>query len=287
MVPHSYRVNNCGSVDLILDKFVFNTPAGIKHTANLVNFGGVKDFTGNLFTVTGSSIPPDEFKTFSIDYEYVSGPNSCRHGNIVISSITGKINTIYTTIEIEDPGTVGFDPIVAKCSLTPNNARWRISMIKCSLTPATATYSIESTEPAPTPTPVPAPVPAPTPTPVPTTPATVYTVNVNPYSGPYPTQFAFGIYATNFTAGNSVNWAITGVDISDIAGIYLDGFGTNMTPVSPLSLTGSIMLKYSNATFCTGVVYVNTASSGSQKTMTLTVGTPPNTVSESATLTTA
>jgi hypothetical protein len=142
MIPHSYRVNNCGTVDVVLDKFVFNTPTGIKHIANLTNFGGTANFSGNTFTVTGSAIQPEEYKTFTIDYEYISGPNTCKHGNVVISSVTGKTSVIYTTIEVENPATAGLDPIIAGCSLAPAQANWRINLPSCSLAPAQANWRI-------------------------------------------------------------------------------------------------------------------------------------------------
>jgi len=146
MVPHSYRVNNCGTVDVVLDKFVFNTPEGIKHVANLTNFGGTANFSGNVFTVTGSAIPPEQYKTFTIDYEYVSGPNCCRHGNVIISSITGKTSTIYTTIDVENPADCGLDPIIAGCTLSPGTAQWLLKFPTCSLLPAQATWTMSLPE---------------------------------------------------------------------------------------------------------------------------------------------
>lgn len=126
MVPHSYRVSNCGTVDVILDKFVFNTPPGLKHSANLVNFGGPENFDGNIYQVVNSAIPVDDYRTFTIDYIYESGPNCTKCGNIVISSITGKTSTIYTTINVEAP--CAFDAVVASCTLTPNQATWNLNV---------------------------------------------------------------------------------------------------------------------------------------------------------------
>lgn len=159
MPAHSYRVNNCGSVDLVLEKFIFNTPPGIRHVANLTNFGGTANFSGNTFTVSGIAVPPDEYKTFTVDYQYVSGPSCCQFGNIIISTVTGKTNTIFTTINVSDqciaeaivaqcsltPGqpVINLTAPVQVCSLQPSQPVWRIKRSKsiCAIVPNQATWS--------------------------------------------------------------------------------------------------------------------------------------------------
>lgn len=105
MTAKTFTILNNGNTNLSITSITFNTPAGIRHSANLTNFGASSTFTGNNFIGstalnTGSSI------TFSVDHEYVSGPMDVRNGTILVNSNLGAIATITTTIIVGTGGIV-------------------------------------------------------------------------------------------------------------------------------------------------------------------------------------
>lgn len=103
MAAQLFTVLNNGSTNYNITSIVFNTPAGIQHTADLTNFGGSSSFTGATFTGS-SALNIGQSKTFTVDHEYVSGPENTRTGTIVINTDGGPIATINTTIAV---GTAG------------------------------------------------------------------------------------------------------------------------------------------------------------------------------------
>ena len=157
MTAKTFRVSNIGTIGVVLDQFIFNTPPGVRHIANLTNFGGPENFVGNNFTVTTPLLVPNQSKTFTVDHEYVSGPRGLRHGNILVVTDTGKISTIGTIIAVNGPEVVP--------TPTPTPAPVPV--------PTTTPVPVPTTTPVPAPVPVPVPtttpVPAPVPVPVPTT----------------------------------------------------------------------------------------------------------------------
>ena len=104
MAAQTFTVLNNGNVDLYITSIAFNTPSGIRHTANLTNFvGGTSNFTSSVYSgvtplSTGSSI------TFTVDHAYVSGPVEVRSGNIVIGTNLGPTAVIATTIVVGGGG---------------------------------------------------------------------------------------------------------------------------------------------------------------------------------------
>ena len=125
MAAKYYSITNCGTTRLKINQFSFGTPDGVTHVADLANFGGSSSFTDTAFIAPDTELAPGQSKIFSIDYAYLSGPTGIKHGNITVSSMSGKIASIQTTIDVVD--------------------------------------TLPAPVPAPTPTPVPASVPAPTP----------------------------------------------------------------------------------------------------------------------------
>ena len=133
MTAKQYSINNQGTTNVILNEFTFTTPSGLTHTVDLSGFGGSSAFTGNTFIIPGSlTLSPGQSKLLSIDYTYVSGTTGTKHGNITVSSRSGKIASIETTINV-----------VA--------------------TPTPAPVPVPAPVPAPTPAPVPIPAPPPGP----------------------------------------------------------------------------------------------------------------------------
>lgn len=99
MTAKTFTVINNGNVSLTVTGISFNTPAGIRHRADLSNFGGSSNFTGANFS--GSSVlGAGASKTFTVDHEYESGPSDVRNGSIVIITDLGPSATIVTTTSI-------------------------------------------------------------------------------------------------------------------------------------------------------------------------------------------
>lgn len=100
MAAQTFTISNLGSSNVFLDQILFDTPQGIRHVANLVNFGGTSFFTDQQFVVTTPTLLPNQSKTFTVDHEYISGPVGVRRGNIIITSSSGKSFTICTNIVV-------------------------------------------------------------------------------------------------------------------------------------------------------------------------------------------
>lgn len=105
MEPQTFTITNTGNVTVELSQIVFNTPTGLIHNANLVNFGGPENFTGSKFTMTNTFLLLNQLKTFTVYHQYVSGSVGMRFGNIVVTSVTGKIATISTFVFV-NPATI-------------------------------------------------------------------------------------------------------------------------------------------------------------------------------------
>lgn len=120
MPSQTFTVTNVGSMTVILDQFVFETPAGLRHVANLVNFGGPTNVTANTFIVTVPILTPTQSKTFTVDYEFLSGLPGVRHGNIYVSSTTGRVVTICTDINVVT-GPQPETEMVTRCTMVPSS----------------------------------------------------------------------------------------------------------------------------------------------------------------------
>ena len=185
MAAQTFTVTNLGNSSLVLDQFVFNTPAGIRHVANLVNFGGPEFFTSSEFTVTSPTLLSNQSKTFTVDHNYISGPAGTKTGNIEITSTTGKTFTICTNIVV---GTgVGISSVTPTPIPTPSS------------TPTTPT-------PAPTPSPTPT-----TPTPTSSiTPTYVLTTDAPYNTAKEGTLIRVNLITTNVLPGTEIPYTITG-----------------------------------------------------------------------------
>ena len=105
MTAKTFTILNNGNTNLNVTSITFNTPVGIRHSANLTNFGGSANFTGATFVGSTGLIVGDN-KTFSVEHEYVSGPLNVRYGTIVVNSDIGAATTISTTIIVGTGGIV-------------------------------------------------------------------------------------------------------------------------------------------------------------------------------------
>jgi len=97
MAAQLFTVLNNGSTNYNIISIVFNTPAGIQHVADLTNFGGSASFTGATFSGS-NALNIGQSKTFTVDHEYLSGPEDTRFGTIDILTDAGPTATINTTI---------------------------------------------------------------------------------------------------------------------------------------------------------------------------------------------
>lgn len=147
MAAQTFTVTNLGNSSLILDQFTFNTPAGIRHVANLVNFGGPEFFTSSEFVVVNPTLLPNQSKTFTVDHNYISGAAGAKTGNIEISSTSGKKFTICTNI------VVGTSVGLPTTTTTPSPAPSVPSPTPSVPSPTPATPTPGTTPPTPSPTP--------------------------------------------------------------------------------------------------------------------------------------
>ena len=247
MAAKYYSITNCGTTRLKINQFSFGTPDGVTHVADLANFGGSSSFTDTAFIAPDTELAPGQSKIFSIDYAYLSGPTGIKHGNITVSSMSGKIASIQTTIDVVDtlPAPV----------------------------PAPTPTPVPAPVPAPTPTPVPAPTPTPVPAPVPApTPAITYNVVANETYATRPSPVTFGIYSYNGPSGVPVPWTITGVTLAELGVMTING------RTVPAALSGTIELAYgSGSTTASGSIMVWVQGSGfPAKTITLKAGAAPD-----------
>lgn len=92
-----------------------------------------------------------------------------------------------------------------------------------------------------------------------------------------------GIYATNTALGTLVPFTITGVSLSDLSSIVING-----TPMSPRALTGTIPINtYGGPVYNTATLAITPALDGvseGTETCTVTIGTAPNTATHSFTI---
>lgn len=163
MAFQNFTVKNKSPVSVIVTEINFFTPNGIRHIADLGNFNGIPNFSGNTF-FTSTEMTAGESKVLSIDYAYVSGDNGSRNGAVEIKTNANTSATIRTTIIVD-----------TDIILVPT--------------------------PVPTPIPVPLPIPVPVPVPLPT-PISV-PVGTSPPSLPPPIPAGcfinFSISPTNIT----------------------------------------------------------------------------------------
>lgn len=231
MAAQTFTVTNLSDSPIVLDQIIFNTPAGIRHVANLVNFGGTAYFTDAEFLVTNPNLDPNQSKTFTVDHTYISGPIGVKSGTIVVSSTSGKTFTICTNIAV---GTTSVS------SGTP--------------TPA----------PVPVPSPTPTPVPSPTPTPVPSptaTPEYVLTTDAPFLTANEGTTVRINLSTTNVQPGTVIPYTIAGSQL--ISGTF--GPSDINIPVN-----GSFVLDSDGKAFV-DIGLVNDTSTSSDKFMTLTL----------------
>lgn len=149
MTIHQFAVTNEGNTKINLERIVFNNPVGIIHTANLVNFGGNAVFTGNSFTIPMIQLCPEQSIVFSVDYTIVRGTTGTRFGNVVISSMSGKVAVIETTFRINvnvpellpPPGPAA--PISGpSLYVAPLSASWNVVPPRIDVTPISATWNV-------------------------------------------------------------------------------------------------------------------------------------------------
>jgi hypothetical protein len=72
--PQTFTVTNTGNQTITQIDFVFNTPSGVSHTADLTNFDPVieSNFTEGSISLTNVSLPAGQSRTFTVDYEWVN-----------------------------------------------------------------------------------------------------------------------------------------------------------------------------------------------------------------------
>lgn len=100
MPAQTFNITNSGTESSLLDRIEFDTPAGLSHSADLTLLGGPSNFTGNSFTVASQNIEAGQSKSFSIDYQYVSGPSGTRIGTISAYYVGGQVCAAQTTINV-------------------------------------------------------------------------------------------------------------------------------------------------------------------------------------------
>jgi hypothetical protein len=85
---------------LTVSSIVFNTPSGVSHSANLVNFsGGNSTFTGGSFGTT-TTLNAAATKLFTVTYSYASGSPRTAPGTILVSTTQGPSATSQITFNI-------------------------------------------------------------------------------------------------------------------------------------------------------------------------------------------
>jgi hypothetical protein len=93
--------------------YTIENTATISHSANLSNLGGSSSFTGSSITVNPpGGIAPGTSKTFSVDYNYVSGQvDAYQFANILVTptSAAGTGTQRNSTISLYIDSTAPFD----------------------------------------------------------------------------------------------------------------------------------------------------------------------------------
>ena len=140
MPIQTFTVVNSGNLNTNLSKITFNTPTGLKHTANLADFGGPTNFSDFEYTISNVRVRPNQGKSFDVNYQFVSGGLGTKTGGVSVTYSNGKVCTSQATFTIADI------PVP---------------------TPAPTPAPTLAPTPGPTPTPAPTPGPTPAPTPAP------------------------------------------------------------------------------------------------------------------------
>jgi hypothetical protein len=100
MAEQTFTVRNNTGAAFNITGIQFNTPAGVRHVADLRNFtGGSDGFTGSLYTGI-TTLQPGQLRTFAVDHFYVSGGVGTRNGTIVVTASGGRTATINTSIVV-------------------------------------------------------------------------------------------------------------------------------------------------------------------------------------------
>lgn len=101
MAAQTFTVRNTGSSSTSILQILFNTPAGIRHVADLSNFGGPSNFIDNVFNgSTDLLLAANQTITFSVDHVYLGGSQGTRSGSILIIPLFGDSVTIATVINV-------------------------------------------------------------------------------------------------------------------------------------------------------------------------------------------
>jgi hypothetical protein len=99
-ITKTFTLSNNGNTTLNISGIVFTTPAGVTHSANLINFsGGSTTFTGSSFS-TNTAMSVASTKLFSVTYSYSSGSPRTAPGTILVSTTQGPSATSQITFNI-------------------------------------------------------------------------------------------------------------------------------------------------------------------------------------------
>jgi len=99
-ITKTFTLSNNGNTTLNISGIVFTTPAGVTHSANLINFsGGNTTFTGGSFS-TNTAMSAGSTKLFSVTYAYASGSPRTAAGTIVASTSQGASATSQINFNI-------------------------------------------------------------------------------------------------------------------------------------------------------------------------------------------
>lgn len=115
MTIRRLNISNNGTATFTVTNITFNTPAGLRHTANLSKFvDGTADFTSTSFT-TLTTMTTGSIVYFTVDHSYVNAvENAVVTGTIVITCTDGVEKTIKTEIittgtsRVQKPASVEF-----------------------------------------------------------------------------------------------------------------------------------------------------------------------------------
>lgn len=93
------NISNNGTATFTVTNIAFNTPSGLRHTANLSRFsGGNSSFTGTSF-VTYTTMTAGTVIFFTVDHSYVNAvQDTILTGSIVFTCTDGIDKTIKTEI---------------------------------------------------------------------------------------------------------------------------------------------------------------------------------------------
>lgn len=117
MTAQTLTVTNFGGASSTIANITFNTPSGISHTANLVNFGGPAEFGNVVFPVSVAPLEPYQQISFTLDYQYENSDADSLNGNVIVYYTNGEMCVANTTIIFEDG-------IASNCVINPNQSTW-------------------------------------------------------------------------------------------------------------------------------------------------------------------